>query len=164
MPTATWSPLPEVLFSLPETSGPVSTAISVQVEGVDPLTGAPAPIAVTGYEGSITPEQGVLIVEGGPSELTIRSPSLAGLFPIEFIDYLQDGQIVRAPDWESLPESAEELVDFRPSREQTRAFRLDVIANLADGTQAYTSYLIEMHQDWTAGKERLRSEVDARRD
>lgn len=164
MPTATWSPSPEVLFSLPETAGPVSTTISVEVEGVDPLTGEPAPIAVTGYEGSITPEQDVLIAEGGPDALTVRSPSLAGLFPIEFIDYLQDGQVVRAPDWESLPGSAEELIDFRPSQEQTRAFRLDVVASLSDGTEAYTSYLIEIHQDWTAGKDRLRSEVDARRD
>lgn len=163
MPTATWSPSPEVLFSLPETAGPVSTAISVQVEGADPLTGAPAPIAVTGYQGSITPEQEVLSVEGSASGLTISSQQLAGLFTIDFIDYLQDGQIVRIPDWDSLPESAEEVIDFRPSQEQTRAFRLDVIADLADGTQAYTSYLIEIHQDWTAGKDRLRSEVDARR-
>ncbi|MDW0357808.1 hypothetical protein Q8G38_00600 [Halomonas venusta] len=163
MPTATWTPSPEVLFSLPETAGPVSTTVSVQVEGVDPLTGAPAPIAVMGYQGSITPEQEVLIVEGDASGLTISSQQLAGLFTIDFIDYLQDGQIVRIPDWDSLPESAEEIVDFRPSQEQTRAFRLDVIADLADGSQVYTSYLIEIHQDWTAGRDRLRSEVDARR-
>lgn len=137
--------------------------ITADVEGVDPITGAPVPIAVTGYQGGITPDQVVLSVSGGADGLVIESASLAGLFPIEFIDYLREDEIVRAPDWDRLPESAEEVIDFRPSREQTRSFRLDVIADLADGDQVYTSYLIEIHQDWTAGRDRLRSAIDARR-
>ncbi|MCO7216891.1 hypothetical protein [Halomonas sp. OfavH-34-E] len=162
--TETWTPAPDVLFSLPETSGPVSTTISVAVEGVDPATGLPEPVAVIGYRGSITPEQGVLAVAGGPGGLTVSATSLAGLFPIDFIDVLQDGQVVRVPDWGSLPASAEEVIEFRPSRDTTRAYRLDVIADLEDGGEAYTSYLIEIHQDWTAGRDRLKEEIDARRD
>ncbi|PAU79239.1 hypothetical protein [Halomonas salipaludis] len=161
--TETWTPPPDLLFSLPETAGPVAFTISVEVEGVDPVTGEPAVVEVVGYRGSITPEQALLAIEGDADGLTVSADSLAGLFPIEHIDYRQDGQVVRVPSWEQLPAEAEELIEYRPSRAQTRAYRLDVVADLADGSEAYMSYLIEVHQDWSAGRDRLRSEIDARR-
>lgn len=161
--TETWTPPPSVLFSLPETSGPVASLISVEVEGVDELTGEPAPVAVLGYRGSITPEQEVLAVTGGADGLAVSAGSLAGLFPIDFIDYREQGRISRAPGWDALPASAEEVIEFRPSRDTTRAYRLDVIADLVDGSEAYMSYLIEIHQDWTAGRDRLKEEINARR-
>lgn len=163
MATETWSPPPNVLFSLAETAGPVAAVITVEVEGVDELTGEPAPVAVLGYRGSITPEQEILAVTGGPDGLAVSAASLAGLFPIDFIDYREQGQLSRAPSWEALPASAEEVVEFRPSRDAARAYRLDVIADLADGSEAYMSYLIEIRQDWSAGRDRLKEEIDARR-
>lgn len=163
MATETWTPPPDVLFSLPETGGPVSFAITVDVQGVDPVTGEPAPIAVTGYHGSVTPEQDVVEVKGGPAGLSVTAGSLKGLFPIVSVRYREGDSVITVPDWDSLPESADEVVTFKPGTEATRAYRLDVTADLADGSEAYMSYLMEIHHEWTAGRDRLKEEVDARR-
>lgn len=163
MPTETWAPPPDVLFSLPETGGPVSFTITVDVQGVDPVTGLPVPVAVTGYRGSITPEQSIVEVSGGPGGLAVSAGDLKGLFPIDFVRYRKGDSVIAVPDWDALPAGADEVVEFKPGSEATRAYRLDVTADLADGSEAYMSYLMEIHHDWTAGRDRLKEEVDARR-
>lgn len=159
----TWSPAAPELFRLPETAGAIEHAITAIVQETDPATGLPAPIAVTGYHGEISPAQPLLTVTPGASALTVSAATLAGLFPFESLEYLRGGQLEQVGTWEELPADAEDLVAYRPSRATERAYTLTATATLADGSEESTAYALVIQQDWSAGRDRLKEEVDARR-
>ncbi|MCS4503894.1 hypothetical protein NYO91_07360 [Arhodomonas aquaeolei] len=161
--TVTWSPEPGELFTLPETAEDVSYAITVEVEEEDAATGEPQVIAVENYTGTITPEQTVMDIAGSADALTVSADSLVGLFPIESIEYLLGGELGEVDDWGDLPAEAEEVIAFKPSTDTEYTFTLDVTAHLEDGTTESASYELVVQQDWTAGRDRLKAEVDARR-
>ena len=161
-----WQPAPGVLFQLPETAVAVRYAICCEVPAAtDVLTGEPLPPpTVQGYEVAITPvPPRWLRVLAAPSGVTVAAEALAGLFPIVFIDCLRHGKIERVYDWQALPEDADEVVAFCPSRERQREYQLTVTARLSDGEAVNAIYSLVILQDWTAGRDRLRREVDARR-
>lgn len=158
MQTVIWTPPPGPLFALSELATDVTYAVTCSVvDETDPT------LAVVGYRAIVTPEQSLLTVTAGASGVTVSADSLAGLFAIEFIDYLRDGQLARASSWEELPEDAEELVEFRPSREVSKVYLLTVTALLSDDTELVAEYTMTVFQDWTAGRNRLVEEVNARR-
>jgi len=163
MAEVVWSPAPGVLFEEPETARGLSFHISCSVV-VDPVALEPAP-TVTGYRAALTPEPGapVLQVSVSASGINVTSAALAGLFGIEFIDYWIDGRVVQVKRWEDLPEAAQEVVEFRPSRTSQKTYTLSAAALLSDGTESRAGYQCTIQQDWTAGRDRLRREVDARR-
>lgn len=158
-----WSPVPPVLFQLPETAGGIEHEITATVQETDPITGLPAPVAVTGYRGDLSPEQELIAVAGGTASLIVSAATLAGLFPFDSLEYLQAGDLKQATTWAALPDSAEDLVAYRPSRIAERAYTLTVTATLADGSEESAAYALVILQDWSAGRDRLREEVDARR-
>lgn len=165
MATATWSPTDGgQLFSLPETSGPIEYQFSAEATAVDPITGMPAPVPVSDYDYELTPSDttGVFTFTVSSSGVTLQADTLSGLFPIQFIEYLLNGELYRVFHWDDLPESAEEVITFRPSTETEKSFTLTVTAS-ADGEPIEQSWTLVLTQDWTAGKNRLQEEVDARR-
>lgn len=158
MQTVIWTPPPGPLFALSELATDVAYAVTCSVvDETDPT------LAVVGYQAIVTPEQSLLTVTAGSSGVTVSADSLSGLFSIEFIDYLRGGQLARASSWEELPEDAEELVEFRPSREVSKVYLLTVTALLSDNTELVAEYTMTVFQDWTAGRNRLVEEVNARR-
>src|SRR5690625_4320160 len=163
MREATWTPNPGELFRLPETARQVAYPVSVVVEESDPAGGAGAPVPVLGYQGVITPEQPVLSVTDTGEALTVSAETLAGLFPIDGIDYLLAGVLERAISWDTLPNEAEEIVAFKASTDRERAYVLAVTAQLADGSEVGAEYSLIVQQDWTAGRDRLKEATDARR-
>lgn len=165
MATATWSPTEGgQLFSLPETSGPIEYQFLATATAVDPITGEPAPVPVTDYDYELSPPDtvGILSISASSSGVTLQADTLGGLFPIQFIEYLMNGELYRVFHWDDLPESAEEVITFRPSTETEKSFTLTVTAS-ADGEPIEQSWTLVITQDWTAGKERLQEEVNARR-
>lgn len=161
--TVTWTPAPGELFRLPETETNVAYAVSVAVEEDDPITGEPTPVAVTGYQGAITPEQPVLDAADTGGELTVSADELMGLFPIEALDYLLGGVLETAGSWDALPEAAEEIIAYKPSTDSERTYTLAVTAQLEDGTEEHAEYSLVILQDWSAGRDLLKEAVDARR-
>lgn len=162
--TVTWSPAAPELFRLPETAGAIEYAITATVQDTDPTSGLPVPVAVSGYQGEITPAQSLMVVTSGTDALTVTAHSLAGLFPFDSLEYLQDGKLEQVATWAALPADAEEIIAYKPSRDTERAFTLAVTATLEDGSEESTSYALVIQQDWSAGRDRLRNEVNARRD
>lgn len=156
--TVTWTPAPGELFRLPETATNISYGVSVSVvDDTDPG------LAVTGYQATITPEQTVLDVATSGSGVTVSADTLSGLFPIQFLDYLLNGNLERVYRWDDLPAGAEDLVEYRPSSNTAVTFTLSVRATLNDSSQVSTDYTMTVTQDWTAGRDRLVAEVNARR-
>jgi hypothetical protein len=163
MATAVWSPPPGILFSEQETAKGLSYRITCSIEA-DPAAVEPAP-TITGYSVALnpTPEVDVLNIDVEAAGVTVSSESLAGLFGIDFIDYWVNGQVVRVFAWDDLPETAEEIVEFRPSHDKQRSYTLKVTALLSDGGSETAAYDCIVLQNWTAGRDRLKEEVDARR-
>lgn len=153
----TWTPGPGLLFSLPETAGPIAFSISAT------YSDETAPAAITGYEAEINPPSNTLQVDVGPTEVTVSAPSLVGTFGIQYIDHLNGGVLRRVGSWEELPAEAEEVIEFRPSYDRLREHTLTVTAMTSLGGQEQAVYTIQILQDWSAGRDRLVEEVDARR-
>lgn len=152
-----WEPADDLLFSLPETAGPVQFTIAAT-----PGEGDSPPVGYSfAFEGAPPP---VLTVTTGPDGVTVAAQSLAGLFPPEYLDYWADYRVERVAGWEALPGPGEapDLVAFQPSGERVREYRLTVTAGESPGGPSKT-YRLEVTQDWTAGRDRLLSEVAARR-
>lgn len=161
MLTATWTPPEGVLFAEPETATGISYQISCSVvDALDPT------VTVTGYSASISPEPTVPVLTIAPSAsgVSVTASTLAGLFGIQFIDYREGDQILRVLSWDDLPPGADDIVEFRPSADTVRDYALTVTAMLSDGRSVAAVYGIQIFQDWTAGRDRLVSEVNARRD
>lgn len=156
--TVTWSPDSALLFTEPETATDIAYGVSVAVvDDEDPT------LAVTGYAATISPEQTLMSVTDGAGGVTVTASSLAGLFPLEFIDYLLGGELERVTRWDDLPPEAQDIIEFRPSSQVSTDFVLSVTATLSDATQVQRDFTLRITQDWTAGKLRLQEEVDARR-
>lgn len=156
---ATWSPAPGELFRLPETETDVAYTVSAVIE--DPET--EQTIAAESYSGAITPEQTVLAINAGADGLTVSADSLAGLFPIEGVAYLLDGERGEVGEWDALPAEAEQIIAFTPSSQRDTTYQLAVTATFPDGTEEEAVYDLVIEQDWDAGRDRLKEEVDARR-
>ncbi len=92
----------------------------------------------------------------------VSAEKLSGLFGIEFIDYLQNKVIARIADWNDLPAEAEEIVEFRPSSEQSKQYTMTITAELSNKTTESAGYTMTITQEWTAGRDRLRKEINAR--
>lgn len=158
-----WSPAPGVLFAEPETARGVAYQISCSVV-TDPAALEPAP-TVTEYRASLAPQPGAPVLQVGTDDggISVTSDALAGLFGIEFIDYRIGERVVRIHSWDDLPDSAEEIIEYRPSGTAERAYTLNATAWLSDGTKVSAAYQCVVQQEWTAGRDRLKGEVDARR-
>lgn len=160
-----WLPEPGELFRLPETATGLDMTVRCEVpEATDAQTGEPVPPPVVlGYTATVLPPPPpVLVISALPSGVSVRADTLAGLFPILFIDCLRQGRLERVPHWDSLPADADEIIEYRPSRERQREYRLTVTARLSDGQSVNAVYSLVILQDWTAGRDRLRREIDAR--
>lgn len=165
MATVTWQPVNGgELFNQPETGGSVSFTISGEAEVVDPVTGEPGTEPVTDYGYSLSPSDpaGILSITADSQGVTLEASSLVGLFPLQYIDYLLDGELQRVSAWDDLPEAAEDIIAFRPSDSQAKTFTLTVTGEV-DGESVSEDFTFTITQDWTAGKERLQEEIDARR-
>lgn len=167
--TITWSPLAGTLFSKPETATGINYIILCQIIALpsDPLAITPAePVPVVeSYVASISPAppSGILTVTASiTTGVHISAEKLSGLFGIEFIDYLQHKVITRITNWSDLPAGAEEIVEFKPSSEQSKQYIMDITAMLSNKTTESATYAMIITQEWTAGRDRLRQEVDAR--
>lgn len=162
MREVTWTPEPGVLFDLSELDGPVAYTITAEV--LDEL-GVPVP--VLDYEVvSLTPPAPVLTVTASPHGVQVSAESLAGLFPIQYLDYLLGGVLHRVYSWDDLPAETEAIVAFMPSTKVQETFTLKVRAILEhdplDAVEA--EYTMTVRQDWTAGRNRLLEEINARSD
>lgn len=117
----------------------------------------PTPTAI-GYQAQLSPAMPaqVLSIATSPAGVAVRAAGLAGLFGIDFIDYLRGGVVSRAASWEELPADAEQIIEFRPSRLARRSYQLLITALLSNGDTEQTSYTIAILQDWTAGRDRLK--------
>lgn len=165
MATATWSPTDGgQLFSLPEISGPIDYQFSSTATEIDPITGMPAPVPVTDYDYELSPPDpaGILSISASSNGVALHADTLIGLFSIQFVEYLLNGELYRVFDWNDVPDLAEEIIIFRPSTEIERSFTLTVTAS-ADGEPIAQTWTLVITQDWTAGKVRLQEEVNARR-
>lgn len=176
--TVTWTPVPGVLFTKPETATGVAVHVSVTVtEQAAPggagstgatasagSTGSPAakPIAVDHYTAAISPAQDVLTIGTDAGGVTVSAATLAGLFGIRHIDYRKDNRLHRVYDWGDLPQQCR-LVAFKPSADTQATYTLTVTAHLVDGTTERATYTMIITQNWTAGRIRLEAAVDARR-
>lgn len=166
-----WSPSEGgLLFVAPETGGLSPITLSATAEesaaasGADGEEPAPTPVAVTGYAYQVAPPvpPSVLSIVAGAAGVTLSSPSLAGLFPIEHIDVLLGGQRLRVSDWDEIPAGAEDIISFRPGTSPGTTFALSVTA-VAGGQPIAQTWSFTITRDWTAGKLRLQEEVNARR-
>ncbi len=159
----TWTPAPGKLFSLPETSGAINYQISCAIALA--ATALPTDIVptVTAYSATLAPLPTVDVLRITPSAtaLTVSAQSLAGLFGFDFIDYRDGDAIVRIYSWDDLPDAAD-IVEFRPSHDTSRDFTLSVTATLSDKRTVSATYTLQILQEWSAGAEKLRSEVNAR--
>lgn len=159
----TWTPAPGKLFSLPETSGAINYQISCAIALA--ATALPTDIVptVTAYSATLAPLPTVDVLRITPSAtaLTVSAQSLAGLFGFDFIDYREGDAITRIHSWGDLPDTAD-IVEFRPSHDASRDFTLAVTATLSDKRTVSATYTLQILQDWSAGAEKLRSEVNAR--
>lgn len=160
-----WLPPPGVLFKEPETAKGLSVGVSCELTGLESaLTGeiVPPP-SVLSYECSATPElPNQLQIATSKAGVLVSSQDLSGLFPIVYIDCLREGNIERVYSWDELPVSAEEIIDYHPSRELQKEYTLTVRAYLSDGETVNAVYSLIILQDWTAGRDRLRSEMNVR--
>lgn len=162
MAIVTWTPDPaEPLFSLPETATNINYLISATA--TDDL-GAPLPVSNYRYTLSPTPAAPVLTITAGANGVNVTAASLAGLFGIVFIDYLLHGTLGRVFTWDDLPAEAEEIIEFRPLSDAERQYTLTVEADVQGEGTVQAAYTLEILQDWTAGRDRLVEEVNARRD
>lgn len=180
--TVTWTPAPGVLFTHPETAHNISEHVSVTVTGPAAPGGGTGDTGDTGdtggtggtggtgstlipvdhYSSSIAPTQSVLSISADVAGVTVSAPTLAGLFPIRYIDYRKNNATHRIYDWNALPPQCR-LVAFKPTTARQFTFTLTVTAHLTDGSTEQAAYSLIVTQDWTAGKIRLEAEVDARR-
>lgn len=164
-----WLPMPGLLFREPETATGIAHRIECQVlplppAGDDEADEPDPPPEVTGYRASLSPapQVAVLDITADAGGVSVAADNLAGLFGIEFIDYLRNGGIARITRWDDLPASAEEIIEFRPSRLRSRTYQLLIAAELSDGSEELASYTIIIDQNWTAGRDRLKEEMNAR--
>ena len=167
--TVTWSPLAGLLFSKPETATGINYTILCQIIALppDPMALTPAePVPVVeSYVVSISPAppSGILtITDNATAGVHVSAEKLSGLFGIEFIDYLQNKAITRITDWNDLPAGAEEIVEFKPSGEQSKQYTMAITATLSNKITESVTYTMIITQEWTAGRDRLRKEVNAR--
>lgn len=167
--TITWLPLPGPLFSKPETATGIDYIILCQIVALppDPLSLTPVePVPVVeSYSIATSPEppSGILtIMASAATGVHVSAEKLSGLFGIEFIDYLQNKVIARIADWNDLPAEAEEIVEFRPSSEQFKQYTMTITAELSNKTTESAGYTMTITQEWTAGRDRLRKEINAR--
>lgn len=159
-----WLPVPGVLFSRPETSGSVQFHIScLIIEGEPPVGGPVEPVpTITGYAATINKQQSIISLTISAGGVLVSADTLSGLFGIEFVDYQQNRVVTRIYEWKDLPDDADEIVEFRPSSEQSRQYQLTVTADLSNGEQVSASYAMIVSQDWTAGRDRLLREMNVR--
>jgi|SRR5699024_5053042 len=165
MNSITWTPAPGPLFTLPETAGPISYAIQAALAAPEPDgNGAGGtPPSIERYSAAISPAQTLFDTSASASGVTISAASLAGLFPIARIDYLQHATLHTIDTWDALPAGPAELIAFKPSAARETVFTLTVTAHLSDASAHQAEYSLSVQQDWSAGRERLQEEVDARR-
>lgn len=154
----TWSPVPGELFELAETDVDVEHTISATV-GTDAYDLLPS---ITGYAATITPAQVVVQVSTSLAGITVSADALAGIIPIQFVDYLLDRVPGQATRWNDLPEEAEEVVGFQPSLDASRTWTVNATVTLSDSSEHHASYTFTVKNDWTAGRDRLIAEVQAR--
>lgn len=162
---ALWLPLPGVLFQGPETTQDLDVTVSCKLIGLeDALTGGiAAPPSVLSYQCSVSPvAPSQLDVSASATGVRVLGEDLSGLFSLVYIDCLRLGHIERFFSWDELPSDAEEIIDYRPSQEPKQEYQLTVYAYLSDGEVVNAVYSLIIHQDWTAGRDRLRGEVNAR--
>lgn len=162
---ALWLPSPGLLFKGPETTQGFSAKISCELMGLeDALTGEIAvPPSVLKYECLASPALPAQFnVAASVAGVSVSSRDLSGLFPIVYIDCLRAGRVERIYSWDGLPGDAEEVIDYHPSLESVKEYTLTVHAYLSDGEALNADYTLVILQDWTAGRERLRSEINVR--
>ena len=163
--TAQWIPAPGLLFEAPETAGGIEHHIACQIlpsaagggTGGAGLPPPPAPTVID-YQAQLSPAVSVQIlsITASPTGVIVHSAGLAGLFGIDFIDYLRGGVVSRAASWEALPADAEQIIEFRPSKLTSRSYQLMITARLSNGDAVQAGYAIVIQQDWTAGRDRLK--------
>lgn len=148
-----------VLFELYETYKNLVASIRLEPDEGELNT-------VTGYQYSIypPPPSGILTIStGGDIDgILITAPTLGGLFPIEFVDYLENGDVIRVDEWSKVPLGVE-IVEFRPSLLVKFEFTLTVIATTLLGAEYIASYKMIVLHDWTPGQIKLLEYVDASR-
>lgn len=119
-------------------------------------------LTVTGYTARLEPEIARPSIKIIADAVHVVADSLSGLFRAESLVYRQGNQLVQAQNWDDLPASGIDLVEFRASREIRCDASLLLTAHLSDGTMEKAAYTFSIFQDWTAGNIRLREEVHAR--
>lgn len=150
--TITWTPNPaEPLLDVMDTTAPV--AVQVSVTSDDPQTDP----EITGYqvEPPLPPQVDVSI---SGNTLDLIAPHWSGTFSPVAIEFLREGQLQIAPDWDALPADAEELIAFFASATAVIEYQLSITST--EGAEIYT---VRLTHDYTTGRDRLKEEVDARR-
>lgn len=155
----TWTPTEGLLFTEPETGGPVSEFFSADAETIG---GVPVTVTSYGYSISPTPSASVFTFNVTPTGVAMSATTLAGLMPIDGIDYLLGGVLATAADWDDLPAEAEEIVAFRAGTTASITFTLTITAIAGGSDPISAEYTFTITRDWTAGRDRLIAEVALR--
>ncbi len=150
-----WVPSGSILFQLPDTATELDYLCAFQPESAQ---------AVSGYSwvmGPTVPE--LFTITQSLSGVRLVAETLAGLFPIQFIDYRDGEEIKRVDSWPELPAS-KDVVEFRPSGITQCEYTLTVTVNYTetDGTtgleiekSASQSWLCVVLHDYSSGRDKL---------
>lgn len=95
-----------------------------------------------------------------PGRITFASAHVIGMFPIVSLQFLLPGsmEVHTVFEWEDLPAGAIDVVTFRPYPNSFIDYFLTITA---DGEAR--EYIIRAFKNFTPDRDRLRSEVNARR-
>lgn len=156
-----WSPGEEILFQLPDTATGLSYHCYFDLDDGQTLIA---------YRWTITPEKpDQITIISSYDGVRLTSPSLAGLFVPEFLDYRDGDQVIRVDDWPDLP-PGKELIEFRPSGQSQREYTLTVTVDYeetdADSGQevqrtSSQSWRCLVIHDYSSGRDKLLEYMNA---
>lgn len=108
------------------------------------------------YEYEILPDdydKFTFTVTNDTSGVTITADTIAHIFPVKFIRYMdQGGQVFKVPHWRDLPDTFEELVEVHPDKRVFEDWVITVYVVGTDGTRHAIEKNIKVWQDWEAVK------------
>ncbi|EIA5325178.1 hypothetical protein K7L04_003563 [Vibrio parahaemolyticus] len=150
-----WIPSSPVLFQLPDTATGLDYLCTFDAESTQ---------TVNGYSWAMSPTVPELFtITQSLSGVRLVAETLAGLFPIQFIDYRDGDEVKRVNSWPELP-PGKDVIEFRPSGVTQYEYTLtvtvdytetDELTGLETEQSATQSWRCVVLHDYSSGRAKL---------
>lgn len=151
----TWTPNSAVLFQLPDTAAGLDHLCAFQKQSNQ---------TVNGYSWTMSPNvPEVFTITQSLAGVRLVADTLAGLFPIQFIDYRDADNVIRVDSWLKLP-LGKDVIEFCPSNVTQYEYTLIVTVNytetdeqtaLKTETSSTQSWRCVVVHDYSSGRIKL---------